>query len=188
MEDILDVARYAPSPTNAQNVRLVLFQTKESIRELSMRVAEYYLDLERQLGDPQIRAETDTQVGKRTVDIYSFHLPAIIERFRAVQKGDDQLFYNAPLVIALYASGMAHLATASCSMTALEMLLAAETIGLAGCFNGYALTALTRDRATASYAEIPPGYTPGAVLTLGHPAVHYRLVPPRRKPRIVRRK
>jgi len=80
---------------------------------------------------------------------------------------------------------MPHLAAASCGLAAMQILLAAESRGLGACFNGYALTALIRDKETRRKVGIPGDYTPGAVLAIGRPAGRFHRVPPRQARRVI---
>jgi nitroreductase len=124
-------------------------------------------------------------VGRKTVNAYRFRMPAIAEMFRETLAGNDRLFYGAPAVLVLFASGLTHLAAASCNLAAMQILLAADPSGLGACFNGYGLTALVRDKQVRERVGIPKGYTPGAVIAFGQPAGRFHRVPPRNKRRVI---
>lgn len=185
IEALLDEARHAPTSTNSQNVRFLVFGGREQVRRLSELTCGYYLKLERQLKNPLVRLAIATTVGRKTVSAYRFRMPAIAEMFRQTLAGDDRLFYGAPAVVVLFASGLTHLAAASCNLAAMQVLLAAEASGLGACFNGYALTALVRDRKLRERIGIAKGYTPGAVIALGEPDGGFHRVPPRNRRRII---
>ncbi|MCP4674527.1 MAG: 4Fe-4S dicluster domain-containing protein [Deltaproteobacteria bacterium] len=185
IEELLDKARFAPTATNAQNVRYVVLKEKESIQELAERTASYYLKLEQQLKNPLAWRMIAAAVGKKTVETYKYHMPSIAARFRTTLRGEDRLFYEAPAVVVAFASGIPHLVSAGCNMAAMQILLAAETMGLGACYNGYSLTALIRDKTIREFLEIPEEYHPGAVIAIGHPDGEFFRVPPRRKRRIV---
>jgi nitroreductase len=167
-------------------VRYLVFSEEEALGKLSKWTAEYYLKLDRQLKNPFIRFAIGLTVGRKTVKAYQYHMPAIKERFQNVINEEDRLFYGAPAVILAFASGMSHIALASCNLAAMEILLACETSGLGACYNGYTLTALTRDKNMRRQVGIPPGYTPGAVIAIGYPKRSFAKVPPRRKRRVLR--
>jgi nitroreductase/NAD-dependent dihydropyrimidine dehydrogenase PreA subunit len=185
IEALIDEARHAPTSTNSQNVRFMVFAGRDKVKRLAEWTCGYYLKLERQLKNPLVRLGIALTVGRKTVNAYRYRMPAIAEMFRQTLAGDDRLFYNAPAVLVLFASGLTHLAAASCNLAAMQILLAAEASGLGACFNGYALTALVRERKVRERIGIPKGYTPGAVLTLGQPAGKFHRVPPRNKRRII---
>jgi nitroreductase/NAD-dependent dihydropyrimidine dehydrogenase PreA subunit len=185
IEDLLDAARYAPTSTNSQNVRFVVLSGEEKVSTFAGQVARYYLKLERQLENPLVRLGIQIAVGSKLVNAYRTRMPAIAEMFRQTLAGDDRLFYGAPAVAVLFASGMPHLAAANCGLAAAQILLAAEPKGLGACFNGYALTALIRDRSVCEKVGISREYTPGAVIAIGRPAGRFYRVPPRQARRVI---
>lgn len=186
IEELIEATRYSPTSTNSQNVRFIVFEGREQVRRLTEWTSRYYLKLGRQLANPFVRLAISVAVGRKTVNAYRFRMPAIVEMFRKTLDGEeDRLFYDAPSVIVLFASGLPHLASASCNLAAMQILLAAETRKLGACFNGYALTALVRDSKVRQLAGIGKGYTPGAVIALGRPKGRYYRIPPRNGRRVI---
>lgn len=186
VDALLDAARYAPTSTNAQNVRFALFSGAERIRELTEWTAGYYFRLRRQLENPFVRLGIQIAVGRKLVNAYRSRMPAIAEMFEETLAGDDRLFCGASAVAIAYASGMPHLAAANCGLAAMQILLAAEARGVGAFFNGYALTALVRDKGVRERCGIAREYTPGAVIALGRPAGRFYRIPPRLPRRIIR--
>lgn len=182
---VIDCTRYAPTPTNAQNVRFLVLSDRRSIAELVRMTSRYYLRLKRQLSNPLVRLFLSASVGSRFVNAYRFHFPSIEELFQKTLAGQDRLFYGAPCVIVIYASGISHVAAASCNLTAMQLVLAAQAMNLGTCISGYTLTALVRDAKMRSTLGIAKGYTPGAVVALGRPAGEFHLIPPRNGRRIM---
>lgn len=185
LDHLLEMSRCSPTATNAQNIRYVVLNDGESIGRLRDETAKHYLRLERSLNNPFVRFAIGLKEGPRTVAAYRFHIAAIAERFKMVLRGEDKLFYGAPAVIVITASGMPHLAAAGCNLAAMQLMLAAETMGLGACYNGYALTALVRDKRTRKMIGIPGGYRPWAVIAVGKPDGRFFKAPPRRKRRVV---
>jgi nitroreductase len=181
----LDAAAAAPTATNSRNIRLIVLDTAAAVDDLARRTAAYYLKFEKQLNNPVVRFFISLAVGKKTVDAYKFHLPIIAERFRACLLGEQSIFYGAPLVLVAYASGLAHIASANCNLAVMQMMHKAEAMGLGTCYNGYALTALVRDKKLRQSLGIPPGSTPSAVLAVGRPVAAFHRAPKRRRPRVV---
>jgi nitroreductase/NAD-dependent dihydropyrimidine dehydrogenase PreA subunit len=185
IEVLLDAARYAPTSTNSQNVRFTVFCGREKVGALAEWIARYYLKLQRQLENPFVRTGIRIAVGRKLVNAYRARMPAIAQMFVETLAGDDRLFYGAPAVAVLFAPGMPHLAAANCGLAAAQILLAAEPQGLGACFNGYALTALIRDKAVRERCGISKEYTPGAVVAIGRPAGRFYRVPPRQARRVI---
>ncbi len=182
--ELLEAAAAGPTATNSRNVRLVVLDSQEAIRTLAEHTARYYLKLERQMNNPLIRLFISLTVGKRTVDAYKFHLSFIADLARDCLANKRSLFHGAPLVLTAHASGLPYIAAANCNLAVMQMMLKAETLGLASCYNGYALTALVRDKRVRAVLGLPRGANPAAVIAFGAPAVTYRAAPVRRLPRV----
>jgi nitroreductase/NAD-dependent dihydropyrimidine dehydrogenase PreA subunit len=185
IESLIGEANHAPTSTNSQNVRFVVFQGRERVRDLSRWVCGYYTKLEKQLENPFVRLAISLAVGRKMVNAYRLRMPAIAEMFHETLAGNDRLFYGAPAVLVVFASGLGHLAAANCNLTAMEIMLAAPSLGLGTCYNGYALTALARDRKVREQVGIPRGAHAGAVLAIGRPGGRFHRIPPRKNRRII---
>ena len=186
IDKLIDIARWAPTSTNAQNVRFMVFLGPDAVRDLAVETSRYYLKLGRRLANPITRFGISLGVGRKTVAAYRLRMPAIVEMFSRTLAGeDDRLFYNASSVLLLFSSGLPHLAYAGCNLAAMEILLAAQSMDLGACVNGYALTALMRDRKMRERFDIPKGYTVGTVIAVGVPGGVFYRVPPRNKRRVI---
>lgn len=183
--ELLRAAASAPTATNAQNVRFIRLDDTQNITRFALDTADYYLRLVRRLSNPFLRTVYRITVGRRIVDAYRYHLPAIQERFDAVKNNEMSLFYNAPMVLVGVASGLPHMAFANVNLAMMQIMLKAETLGLGTLYNGYALTALVRDKRLCRKMGIQPGYTPGAVLAVGYPSIRFHRSPQRRIPRVI---
>ena len=186
LSSLLDAAARAPTATNSQNVRFIALDHAEQIQRLSDGTVRYYLRLAKRMENPLIRLILRLTVGKKLVDNYRFHLPAIASRFLAVEKGEASLFYGAPLVLIAVASGLVPLAAANANLAVMQMMLKAETLGLGTVYNGYSLTALQRDKVVRRTMGIADGYLPSAVLAVGYPDIVFYKSPPRRRARVIK--
>jgi nitroreductase/NAD-dependent dihydropyrimidine dehydrogenase PreA subunit len=182
---LIAATSHAPTSTNSQNVRFLVFHGSEQVTKLARLTCGYYLKLRRQLENPFMRLALGAAVGFKTVAAYRMRMPAIAAAFERTLAGDDRLFYGAPAVVVLYAAGLPHLALANGNLAAAELLLAAPAAGLGACYNGFAVTALVRDKRARREAGIPDGCTPAAAVALGHPAGRFFRVPPRNRRRII---
>jgi nitroreductase len=185
LEQLIDAGRYAATSTNAQNVKHLILEQREDIETLASATSRYYLGLMRRLDNPITRLAIAATVGKRLVDAYRYRMPAIVEMFEKQSAGHDPLFRGATAVLVLYAPGMPHIASASCNLAAGQLLLLVDSLGLGAFYNGYALTALVRDKRARKDMSIPETCTPGAVLALGRPATSFHKVPPRHARRMI---
>jgi len=186
IEALIAATVHTPTSTNSQNVRFLVFHGRAQVQRLARLTCGYYLKLRRQLENPFTRLAIGAAVGFKTVAAYRVRMPAIAQVFERTLAGDDRLFYGAPAVAVLYAAGLPHLASANGNLAAMELLLAAPAAGLGACYNGFALTALVRNRKARRAAGIPDGCTPAAVVAFGRPAGRFHRVPPRNRRRIIR--
>lgn len=185
LEQLIDAGRYAATSTNAQNVKHLILERREDIETLAGATSRYYLGLMRRLDNPITRLAIAATVGKRLVEAYRYRMPAIVEMFEKQHAGYDPLFRGATAVLVLYAPGMPHIASASCNLAAGQILLLADCLGLGAFYNGYALTALVRDKRARKDLCIPHTCTPGAVIALGRPRASFHRIPPRHARRMI---
>ncbi|MCP4601806.1 MAG: 4Fe-4S dicluster domain-containing protein [Proteobacteria bacterium] len=185
IQSLIDAARYAPTATNAQNIRFIIHTDRVKILKLIEKTSDYYLRLERQLKNPLRRLIISTAVGTKIANAYRYHMPAIANRFRKTLDGEDRLFYGAKAIIVVCAPGVLHLASAGGNLAAMEIMLAAEAMGLGTCYNGYALTAIIRDKKIRKLIDVPKNYHPTAVIAVGRPSGEFFSIPPRKKRRVI---
>lgn len=185
IEDLLDSARFAPTPTNSQNIRFVVLRSAADIQKLVQLTADYYLKLEQKIENPILRGIISATAGKKTVQAYRFHMPAIANRFRDILAGRGTLFHGATCVVVVCAPGTPETALAGCNLAAMEILLAAQSREIGACYNGYVLSLLARDQKARKYLGIRKGYHAGAVIGMGRPDGDFYRVPPRRKRRVI---
>ena len=182
---LVEYARFAPTSTNSHNVRFYVFTEPAKIGQLKEGTADYYLSLARRLKNPLIRSLMGLTVGRRLVQAYRYRIGGIQELFEKTLSGEDRLFYQAPAVVVLAASGIGHIASSNCNLAASQMLLGAQSLGLGGFYNGFLTTALVRRPSFSRQMGIPSHETPGASIALGIPAVQYHAAPPRPGQRII---
>jgi len=183
-EDLISECRHSPTSTNTQNIRWLLLDDRPSIDRLARFSAGYYLTLARRIRNPLVRFGLYLTVGKRIVDSYALRLPGIEDHFRECLAGKDLVFFNAPVVAVASAPGLDHLALANINLAVGHLLLAAHARGIGTLFSGFSLTALRRDHSLWDELGIPRHHHVGAVLAMGHPAIEFKLSPPRQTPKI----
>jgi nitroreductase len=83
--------------------------------------------------------------------------------------GRDRLFHGAPAVIVVAARKRASCPGEDALLATQNILLAAHTLGLGTCLNGFAVEAMRRDASIAKALEIPPEEQVHAVIALGWP-------------------
>lgn len=107
-------------------------------------------------------------------------LKSDVEVLRKLGKRED-LFYKSPTIIVV--SGLSHLPTSiiDCSAATQNLILAAESVGLATCWNGLVSRLFVSDPENNAIKnlKIPEGYTPFYAVSVGYAAHDNK--PPKRK-------
>lgn len=88
------------------------------------------------------------------------------------RRGEDVLFYDAPVVLVFHHSPYAEAADATIACT--YAMLAAESLGLGTTMIGGAAPILQRNKPLCRRLGIPAGNQPSIALIAGYPAVHFR--------------
>ena len=98
-----------------------------------------------------------------------------------MKDGENNIFYDAPLVMLLHTSRLLPTALEDCILAAYNVVLAAETLKLASCFVSLSQQAITAKGKIKQVIGIPRQDHIYAVLVLGFPAARYRRVAPRKE-------
>jgi nitroreductase len=153
---ILEAGLYAPSAHNQQSWHFTVVQSKKVIDELNSGTKKAFANAE----DEKIRALSTNE---------KFHI-----------------FYDAPTVIIISGDENCMMPQADCGAATQNMLLAAESLNIGGCWNGY-IAFLFNDELGKSYIEsldLPDGQKPYYAIALGYKGVDKLKAPPRKENRI----
>jgi len=178
IEAILKAMRYAPSAQNARSWKYIILQDKEKINKIRQSVIKM-LKLLKKLVDhkkilkyfmPRSIKEVITNPNEDT---------ALDDFFERIDKGEDPVFYNAPVLIITYTSENNRFADNDAGIALTHGILAAQSRGLGACWIGYAQEALNRYKDLRKLLEIPKDMNINGVLIIGYPDVEYHRIPPR---------
>ena len=170
IEDLVDVARMAPTSINCQERTFVVVTDAAKIAELRTALVGHLRSILRltklAASKPaSLFLPADSQEHMR-------HLRADFEvALRHMENGGDYIFHNAPCLvffagIAMDPSGRDHALGAQH-----YLMLYAQTLGLGTCINGYAQSA---PKILARHLEIPQAHTIYGALMLGYRKHTYR--------------
>jgi len=173
IERILDAARFTPTGTNSENVRYIVLATPAEVAALRARVLAFYEKLFARVRSPIGAAILSCLAGRKTVDMLRGYLPKIEEVKRLYARGEDPLFHGAPVIIIAHAEAWDSCSAFNASAALYAASLAAHTLGLGCCFNGFAVSAIDHDRRIRAHLGIPRGSRCFAAMTIGVPAVRY---------------
>lgn len=181
LEELIDVARYAPSAANCQAQQYVVVNTPDALRHLRERIETYYRTFAAALADRQAR---DARLARLGLDVEAAthpHVLAAVPAFvKAVDAGRDRLFFDAPAVVVIHADPREVMPEAACAFAVFSIVLMAEAHGLGTCITGYASDALRMLPDVRHWLGVPEAHVVHYVVALGHPAEQYHGIPPRK--------
>jgi len=152
LERILDALAYAPSARNGRPVHLTIIQGADRVKALSEKIAGW--------------------LGTKGGFYASFA--------KLWAKGIDAINCSAPCVIIASTDPECMVPQVDSAIALTTFELAASSHGLGTCWAGITALAMNEHPEAAALAGIPEGHRVWAAMMVGHPAVEYRRLPPRK--------
>jgi nitroreductase/NAD-dependent dihydropyrimidine dehydrogenase PreA subunit len=166
LERIIDVARYAPTGHNMQEVQWMVVNDRTLMRRLSA------------IGADWLRFMMKTNPGMAAM------FPGIIGK---LDTGHDVFLQNAPAVVTAFAEKNNPIAATDCAIALGYFDLAAKSAGLGCCWAGFFYMAAGSFPAMVEAIALPEGFAPYGALMVGYPKYKYMRIPARRPVRIIYR-
>lgn len=167
IERLIEVARYAPTASNMQEVEWLVLSDKSGIHKLAAVTIDWLRG--RLTDDPR--------------------LAMVYPRFRLIVKawddGCDSVLRNAPAVVVASAPGDAANGLVDVTLALSYLDLAAPVMGLGTCWAGLLQGALLSSPSLRESAGIPADHLHHYPMMVGYPAVkQYHRLPERKPPKI----
>ncbi len=162
---LIDVARYAPTAKNSQQVGWLVVLSAGEVRRLAGLAVEWMQHL----------------IGKRDPRARAYGMTGVV---RAWEAGSDAVLRGAPALVLTHAPAKyaGALIDSTIALTTLE--LAAAAAGLGACWAGFFMLAAADWPPILDALDLPEGETPTGALMLGYPKLRYRRIPTRNPARI----
>ncbi|MGQ9857538.1 MAG: nitroreductase family protein [Thermodesulfobacteriota bacterium] len=165
IQQLIEIARYAPTGSNSQLVQWTVFTQKEHIHALARMAVDWIRKLVEGGPKPGVPA----------------YMPMIVAGWDA---GRDTVLRNVPCLIIASTprdnpNGMVDLTLALCYLE-----LAATTMGLGTCWAGLLQRALVFWEPLKQAVGLPEGHTNHYPMMLGYPKFRYHRLPERKPPSI----
>lgn len=171
LEQILTAAAQAPMGIPPSDVRVLVLQGKEKVRQFSFDFIELAAR-QKWLFSPLARTLLRPILGKATVDVFkTFALPAVTDFIDAKKRGENHVLYDAPLAILFYNSAYSDPADASIAAT--YAMLSGEAQGLGTCMIGSMVPFIRYSKTFKHKYGIDAGMKDGLVVIFGYPEIHY---------------
>ncbi len=165
LEQLIQIASYAPSPKNLQPLEWKVIYDPLKVRDISLQVIEWMQEL---------ASTKPSQVKKlgfdRLVDAYD--------------KGNDLILYNSPHLILTYASQKESAASQASSIALACLEIAASAFDLGTCWAGYLHTAISMSSKIRKSFDLPQGFVVTGAMMIGYPNVRFHRIPARKKSKI----
>jgi len=171
LEKLVDVARFAPTGHNYQNVSLMVITDAGMIRRLSGLAAEFFGGLAGMMEENPGAFDEKLlgfQFGFKMA--HEFHT-----------QGKDRIFRGAPVVILTCGEKSESSAAHNCYNALFHIVLMAEALGLGSCINGYFPGAAPHVPEIGEILAIPEDHELFGCVTVGYPVRKFKKIPVRQE-------
>lgn len=180
IEQIIDVARYAPTASNNQDVGYIVVTDTELIRTIAQNIfglASRLYNL------------TKKGAGKMFFDMAGLSRNRYIKVMKYAQEenagsGRDFILHDAPVLILIHAPKGKPFTCDNCNIAATTIINYAHTLGLGTCFIGFMIIALKFNPWLRKKLGVPNDKRVYASLVMGYPAYRFANTVSRKKPEV----
>jgi nitroreductase len=179
VERLLDAARYAPTGSNAQSLKHIIIESRETMDSLASLCADLFKERVALAQNEEVLSSLDPRIAKRIRAERPFYQRVVSEH----ESGKDPFFYQAPVLIVTHAD----LTITPCSLedatlASYQMVLVAHSLGLGTCYVGNLYEYANDSQAIRDMLTIPPEDDILMSFTLGYPAIRFRRAVDRYEP------
>ena len=165
IRELIKVGTYAPSAGNKQPWRFVVIKNREIIARLSGRAKKMWLDTVSENPNPDVKMLADAEVKMLA---------------NAMKMPEFNIFYNAPVLILIFAAPGAFSPQDDCAAAAENMMLAARSLGIGSCWIGFGMP-LGSDADVLQELKVPEDHRLMAPLIFGYPVKDVQMAPQRKE-------
>ena len=174
IQQILEVGRYVPTGTHSENVRYMVLDTPERIGELRDRVVSFYGKLFGRVRNPIGSLLVRLVAGKKTHEVLQGYLPIVEEAKERIDRGEDRLMFDPPVVVIAHAEKWDTCSAFNCSAALFSCSLMAHSLGLGCCFNGFIEGAINNGKSIANWLGLPKDHKCYMAMTMGYQKPKYQ--------------
>lgn len=165
LQQLIEVARYAPTASNSQTVHWTVLSGREQLRPLSECTIGWMRGL--------VTSRPGTPIAER----FGPYLAAW-------DRGEDGILRNAPNLVVASAPKEASNGLVDCTIALAYFELAALPLGVGTCWAGLLQAALLNHPKARELLALPEGHTAHYPMMVGYPRFSYQRLPERREPAI----
>ncbi|MCX5848915.1 MAG: nitroreductase family protein [Deltaproteobacteria bacterium] len=180
IEQIIDLARYAPTASNNQNVGYIVVTDKRLIEETAKNIFGF---------TSRLYNKTKKGIGRIFVNLTGLANNRYLKVMDYAQKqnaetGRDFILHNAPVLILIHAPKNARFVSDDCNIAATTIINYAHALGLGTCLIGFMIMALRYSGRLRKKLGVPKNRRVHACLVMGYPAYKYTNTVSRKKPEV----
>lgn len=170
---LAEFARFAPTGSNCEATRILFVKDKTTREKVTKELMKFYVSLNRITSFFLVKIIASIFVPKKKLNYLKESLEKMISRYK---QGKDPLFYNSPVIIFIYMKKGASSTPKDDACYALyNMVLGAESMGLATCINQLAVISFNRKkRKIRKILGLTKKDKIYASSSLGYPAFEYK--------------
>lgn len=168
IEKALAIAASAPTGSNRQSVKWLVFHERKDVETIAAHVTDWMRYVLK--SNPEVAA--------------TFNMQRILSD---VETGIDRICRHAPHMVFAYAGKEVGVAAADCHTALAYLELALPSFGAGSCWAGYVNFAASQWPPLASFLALPEEYRFHGALMVGYPKFRYYRIPPRNQPDITYR-
>lgn len=178
IQSVLKAMRYAPSAKNNRGWKYIVLKDVEKIDKIRQSVIKMLGLLNKLLRYKRVlKYVVPKEIKEMITDPHT--KVSLNDFFERVERGEDPVFYEAPIVVISYMPDGGSLPLNDAGIALTYGMLAAQSLGLGTCWIGYAQEALNRYDELKEMLDIPKDAPVTGVSILGYPDVEYKRAPPR---------
>jgi nitroreductase/NAD-dependent dihydropyrimidine dehydrogenase PreA subunit len=184
LDQLLDMARYTPTASNAQNVGWVAVTDPARRLALSRRVVHWMATPSRLASSPVLSPLVSRITGRNRPTTAGRYVGAMRRMVQESEAGGDPIFHQAPAVLISHSAGGNGLGPENAAYATDAIMLLAQSLGLGTCLIGFFTAATRYDRKLRELAHIPSGHRVTTTVVVGYPIYHYRRLTAREDPKV----
>ncbi len=180
IEQIIDLARFAPTASNDQNVSYIVITNKRLIEETANYIFGFAI---------RIYNMTKKGMGRFLVNLIGLANNRYLRKMdyarqQNTENGRDFILHNAPVLILILAPKKKPFASDNCNIAATTIINYAHSLGLGTCFIGFLTMALKFSGKLRKNLGVPDERQVYANLVMGYPAYRYANTVSRKNPEV----
>lgn len=181
LQRVVEMAAQAPAGVPPTTVEVAVITDRERVAELGPAVIDQIRQLQRALRIPVLGWFVRRHLGAALVSAFDRFIGPLVEMADKLlhEEGLDMVTWGAPVVMVFHSAPSGFCARENCIIAATYAMLAAHSLGLGTCWNGFVGALLAYDQRMRVRMGVPAGNKVHAAILMGYPAgpVYRRVVP-----------